>query len=63
MNFEGLDLVRRSEHPKAGSGDFDRVCGPRRASILGELDLGRSTVLVTCIRRACVEAENFLEDS
>src|SRR5262245_2237309 len=63
VSFEGLHLVRPSELPKAGGGDFDRVSGARRASILGELDLGRSTLLVTCIRRSCVEAETFLEDS
>jgi hypothetical protein len=63
VNFEGLNLVRRSEFPKAEGGDFDRVSGARRASILGELDLGRPTLLVTITRRSCVEAETFLDPS
>src|SRR5262245_60506444 len=70
MNFEGFNLVRRQggrwrpiPHSNAVGGDFDRVSGARRASIPGELDLGRSTVLGSTIRDVYAELETFLGNS
>jgi hypothetical protein len=61
-NFEGLHLIRESGPSIADGGDFDRECGGSRTSTLGELNVGRCTALVSCIREVRAEAETFLGD-